>query len=309
MSRAFEGRRIVVTGGSGFLAAALMERLSEIDCALVCISRSLRPALANNSGNARREGITGDIRQREFWGRVLPNADFVFHFAAQTSVYEAERDPAADWQANVEPMRSLLDACREHGNRPFILFSGSATQCGVQDYLLVDDSLPDRPVTVYDRHKLEAEGLLEDAVRGSADRGILYRMMRRALHGEALTLYGDGAQLCDYLHVDDAIDAFIAAAACAARTNGRHFVLGTGEGRTLAEAFALVARRAERLTGRKTAVVHMPPPRGLSPIEDRSAVINASRFRSATGWAQRVAFAEGIDRTLAALRAMPAEVA
>ena len=271
MSRAFEGGRIVVTGGSGFLASALMARLSPVDCVLVGMTRSSGSVPASNCGKARRESIAGDIREREFWGRVLPGADFVFHFAAQASVYEAERDLNADWQANVQPIRHLLDACRESGARPFILFSGSATQCGVQDHLLVDESLPDRPVTVYDRHKLEAEGLLEDAVRGgwargttlrlaniygpgaargSADRGILNRMMRRALHGESLTLYGDGAQLRDYLYVDDAIDAFIAAAACAAQTNGRHFVLGTGEGRTLAEAFALVAQRAERLTGR-----------------------------------------------------------
>ena len=177
---------------------------------------------------------------------------------------------------------------------------------------------------------LEAESMLEEAVRGgssrgttlrlanvygpgaahgSAARGILTRMMRRALHGEALTLYGDGAQLRDYFYIDDAVDAFLAAAIGAVRTDGRHFVVGSGEGRSLAEAFAAVAQAAERLSGRKAPVMRVPPPAGLSPIEARSVMVNAARFRSATGWAPRVAFADGIERTLAALQAVRVEAA
>jgi nucleoside-diphosphate-sugar epimerase len=134
-------------------------------------------------------------------------------------------------------------------------------------------------------------------------------MMRRALRGEALPLYGEGAELRDYLYIDDVIDAFLAAAVSAVKTDGRHFLLGSGDGRSLADAFALVAQRAERLTGKKAAVFKVASPAGLSPIEKRSVAVDAARFRAATGWVPRVPFAEGIDRTLAALQAMPAEAA
>ena len=327
---AFEGRRIVVTGGSGFIASALIARLARVKCSILRVLRPATPVPAAPSGPADCELRRGDLGQREFCAGVLPGADYLFHFAAQTSVYEAERDRAADRKVNVLPMRQLLDAAGDTGARPFFVFAGSATQCGLAERGLVDEALPDQPVTVYDRHKLEAEAMLEEAVRGgsargttlrlanvygpsaahdSADRGVLNRMMRRAMHGEALTLYGDGAQLRDYLYIDDAVDAFLAAAIGAARTDGRHFVVGCGEGRSLAEAFAAVAQAAERMTGRKAPVMRVPPPAGLSPIEARSVATNAARFRAATGWVPRVAFADGIERTLAALQAVRAEAA
>ena len=326
----FEGGRIVVTGGSGFLASALVARLARAKCRILRVVRPASPAPANPSGPATCELLRGDVRERAFCDAALAGADYVFHFAAQTSVYQAERDPAADARANVQPMRNLVEAGRERGMRPFILFSGSATQCGVPGRPEVSESLPDLPVTTYDRHKLEAEGILEEgvrrgwargttlrlaniygpgAVRVSADRGILDQMMRRALRGEALTLHGEGGQLRDYLYVDDAVDAFFAAAACAVRTDGRHFVLGSGEGRSLADAFALIARRAERLTGRKVTIASIPRPPGQSPIEGRSAAVNPSRFRTATGWTPRIAFPEGVDRALLALWARSAEAA
>ncbi len=130
-------------------------------------------------------------------------------------------------------------------------------------------------------------------------------MMARALRGESLALYGEGTQLRDYLYVDDAIEAFVAAALHAARTDGCHFVVGSGEGRSLADAFELVARRAERLTGRRIEVLSQAPPAGLSPIDARSASVDASRFRAATGWSPRVTFVDGVDRALAALPALP----
>ncbi len=142
---ALNGKRALVTGASGFLASNMIKRLSALDCEIVQIARE-------------------DLGERESWDRVLPGLDAVFHFAAQTSVYEAERDPEADWRANVLPMRTLLDACADSPFRPFIVFAGSATQCGLTEKRRVDELLPDLPVTVYDRHKLEAEQLL----RGSS---------------------------------------------------------------------------------------------------------------------------------------------
>lgn len=289
----------------------MIKRLSALGCEIVQIARA-------------------DLGKRESWQRVLPGVDAVFHFAAQTSVYEAERDPEADRQANVLPMRKLLDACGDSVAHPFIVFAGSVTQCGLPPRAVVDESLPDQPVTAYDRHKLEAERLLEQAVRagaargctlrlaniygpgaarGSADRGILDRMMMRALRGEPITLYGEGAQLRDYLYVDDAIEAFVAAAVQAEQTDGRHFVVGSGEGRSLADAFALVARRAAMLNGRKVEVLRQPLAADLSPIEARSSSVDASRFRAATGWSPQVAFLDGVDRSLAALQMPSAQTA
>ena len=80
--------------------------------------------------------------------------------------------------------------------------------------------------------------------------------------------------------------------------NGQHFVIGSGQGHTIAEAINLVAERVEKKTGQRAPVIHVDPPASLSPIEARNFVADTSRFTRATGWEARVSLVEGIDRTI-----------
>jgi UDP-glucose 4-epimerase len=325
---ALAGKVVLVTGARGFLGSRLSGRLQGVGARVIRLGRSRA-----DEGNAPREpagawDLTADVRDPDLWATLPEAPEFIFHLAAQTSVQVADDDPARDWHANVQPLLRLLEVCRERGWRPGILFAGSATQVGVTDHGPVDESFPDRPITMYDRHKLMAEGYLEHYARrgwargatlrlpnvygpgpatGSRDRGVLNAMMRRALRGEPLTLYGEGDQVRDYLFADDAIDAFLAAAVLLEKVDGEHFVLGTGVGHTLAEAFALVADRAATLTGRRVPLESAAPPEGLSPIEERSFVADASRFRNRTGWHARTTLSDGIDLTLRSFAAEPAD--
>jgi nucleoside-diphosphate-sugar epimerase len=133
----------------------------------------------------------------------------------------------------------------------------------------------------------------------SADRGVLNAMVRRALAGQALTIYGEGDFLRDYVYVEDVARAFLAAAAHIDRLGGGHFLIGSGRGHTFAEAVRTVADRAALRTGRPVAVDHVDPPRPLAPIERRNFVADTARFHGATGWSARVGLVDGIDRTIA----------
>jgi nucleoside-diphosphate-sugar epimerase len=249
----------------------------------------------------------------------LEGIDIVYHFAAQTSVYVAWQDPVEDMEANVLPLLRLLETCRRKAWKPIILFSGTATEIGLTSDWPVDESVNDDPVTIYDLHKLSAEKYLRHYVReglvqgailrlanvygpgpksSNADRGVLNLMMRKAIRGEPLTIYGTGHYMRDYIFVEDAAEAFVQAAIHIEKTNGRHFLLGSGQGHTLSAAINLVAERAELKTGRRAPIQHVEPPSGLSPIESRNFVANITRFASATGWCPRVKLGEGIDRTL-----------
>jgi nucleoside-diphosphate-sugar epimerase len=307
-----------VTGASGFLATNLVQRLASLECRLILLHRASSALWRITDARAEISDVHGDVAEAATWQNLPAVPDVVFHFAAQTSVYAADADPVADWRANVLPMVRLLETCRERQWRPAILFAGSATQFGLPARIPVDETLPDRPVTIYDCHKIAAEGYLAHYIarglvhgctlrlaniygpgpKGSApDRGILNQMIRRALRGEVVTLYGDGGQVRDYLFIADAIDAFLVAAENIARVDGAHFVLGSGTGHTLADAFQMVAARVGRLAGRPVDLVRVAPPAGLSPIEQRSFVADTARFQAATGWTPRVALGEGIDRT------------
>jgi nucleoside-diphosphate-sugar epimerase len=317
----YGGRTIAVTGAAGFLGGRLVSRLAAADCRIIRVARLVQPPL-DLPLVATIIDVTADAGDRGVWDRIA-DADVVFHFAAQTSTAAAADNPDRDFQANVAPMRQLLAACRERGRRPIVLFAGTVTEAGIPSRLPVDEDAPDDPITIYDRHKLMAEQDLKAAaangdVRGATlrlanvygpgargqrvDRDVLNRMIKTAIDGGPLTVYGTGEYVRDYVFVEDVVDAFLMAAVQPDRVNGRHFVIGSGRGISIRDAFELIAARVELITGRRVAVTTADPGTRLSALEQRHFVADPSRFSAATGWRPSWSLTEGIDRTIEAFR-------
>ena len=317
----FSGKSVLVTGGGGFIAASLIRLLCGTDCRIVRLLR--HPAAAwPDPGLARIEDLVGDVREPALWDSLPDGIDVVFHLAGQTSTYEANRDPRSDLDSNVLPMLLMLQACRERALSPVVVCASTVTICGLPERLPVGENYPDAPITVYDLHKQMAENYLKyhariGVVRGAAlrlaniygpgprssraDRGILNQMVGRALRGEALTVYGRGEQLRDYVHVEDVARAFVAAAAHMDALNGGHYIIGREEGYSIAQALQLVADRAAARTGKFVPVTSVEPPAGLSPIEARNFVADTHRFTEATGWHARFGLVQGIDTLIESL--------
>jgi nucleoside-diphosphate-sugar epimerase len=321
MKESYAGKHILITGSTGYLATSLLDMLKDANCRIVRLSRP-GTIFAPVDGAAQIENLAKDIRERSTWERALEGVDIVFHFAAQTSVYAAGENPLDDLDINVLPMLHLLETCRQKAWRPTVLFSGTVTEAGIPTTLPVDETHPDNPITIYDLHKLVAENYLKYYVRqgivhgavlrlanvygpgpksSSADRGILNKMVQMALNGEPLTVYGTGVHLRDYIYVKDVVLAFLKAGISIDRLNGQHFVIGSGQGHTIAEAISLVAGRVALETGQRVPVVHIEPPTPQSPIETRDFIADTTRFQQATGWSPQVSLAQGIDLTIEVL--------
>ena len=315
------GQTVAVTGAGGFLGGRLVDRLLTLDCRIIRLGRSPLPPV-DAAAAARVTDVIGDVSDRAMWDRLI-DADIIFHFAAQTSGAAAASNPDADFRVNVTPMRHLLTACRQRGRRPIVLFAGTVTEAGIPSRLPVNEDAPDDPITVYDRHKLMAEGELKAAAlagdvsaatlrlanvygpgsgaRGRTDdRDVLNRMIRAAVRGHPLTVYGNGEYVRDYVFIDDIIEAFLLAAAQPERVTGRHYVVGSGSGVTVREVFELIAARVRQMTGRTVPVAAAEPATALSPIEQRSFVADPARFAAATGWHPAWSLSAGIDRTIEA---------
>jgi nucleoside-diphosphate-sugar epimerase len=127
---------------------------------------------------------------------------------------------------------------------------------------------------------------------------VLNQILRKALRGESLTVYGQGNQIRDYVFVEDVIRAFLAAGAAMDKTSGNHYVIGSGVGYTIAQAINLVADRVALKTGKRVEVIHVEPPSPQSTIESRNFVANTALFQQATGWQVHWSLTEGIDRTI-----------
>ena len=150
----FEGKHILLTGASGYIAHTLIEALKNFACTIVRLDR--KPPLERVEGIANIVDIAGDVRDKSIFGRVLEDVDIVFHLAGQTSLYWAEENPLEDYGINVVPMLDLLETCRRRGRKPTIIFSGTATEAGVPRRVPVNEAFRDRPASIYDFHKLMA---------------------------------------------------------------------------------------------------------------------------------------------------------
>jgi nucleoside-diphosphate-sugar epimerase len=303
---------IVITGARGYIGTALTERLAAEGHSLRLVSRSPTAASIATPRNARIDRFVADLRDPQAWSRLLSGADAVVHLSSRTDLRAAEIDPQGDEDFNVVQVRALVEAATES---PAVFFASTVTIVGAQPQSPVDDAAPDRPCSVYDRHKLACEIILREATRrGSiracnlrlsnvygyggasinANRGVLNAMLRRAISGEALTLYGEGKYVRDFTHLDDVVDAFCLAAAEARVCNGGHYVIATGSGHTLAEAYEIITDSALEYTGRRCDICRVPEPAGMHPIERRNFVGNSRLFHELTGWRPRFDLKTGV---------------
>jgi len=305
----------VITGARGYIGSALAKRLADTGRPLRLVSRVSDAPVAPTEIMPNVEFVRADLRDERAWSDVMAGAGVIIHLSSRTDLRAAEADPAGDERINIEPVRSLIRAAERSGTRPNVVFASTVTIVGIAHANPVDETTPDRPCSVYDRHKLACETLLREATAGgvlracslrlsnvygygrtsvNANRGILNSMMKRAANGEALTVYGDGSYVRDFTHLDDVVEAFCATAVSDCICDGSHYVIATGQGHTLVEAFNLVAQEAFAKTGRRVDIRHVPEPHDLQPIERRNFVGNSSLFRELTGWRPRFDLRAGI---------------
>jgi UDP-glucose 4-epimerase len=306
----------VITGARGYIGRALAKSLASQGRALRLVSRS---AVAPSCGGAHAtvECVQADLRDEESWRALLEGAEAIVHLSSRTDLRAAEADPAGDRVLNVEPVCALVRAAERCDVTVPVIFASSVTIVGDAHVNAVNEETPDRPCSVYDCHKLECEIMLGDATRRgvlqacslrlsnvygygdgvdsiNSNRGILNAVMRRAAQGEALTVYGEGKYIRDFIFVGDVVNAFCRVLSSDRMRNGDHYVIATGRGHTLAETFRLVAREACRATGRQVEIRHVPEPPDLHPIERRDFVGNSSLFQKLTGWRPQVDLESGI---------------
>ena len=286
----YHKKHILITGASGYIAWNLIKKLGECNCTISCFSRNAEK-IEKQKVKANIKVIAGSYNDENKLSKVVKGVDIIFHLASQTSLYKAEKNPLEDYVANVLPMQLLLEACRKEKTCPILVFPGTSTQCGMPETLPVDENVIDVPITTYDFHKLQAEHLLKFYTRqgwvegvslrltnvygpgpksSSADRGILNQMINKALNEDKLTVYGKGKYIRDYIYIDDVVFAFLNAPIHINNLKGKHFVLGSGEGTTIRDAFTLVGEIVNQKTGLKVAIEYIDFPNGMAKIEFRN---------------------------------------
>ena len=235
--RTFVGKRVLITGGFSFIGSNLARRLVALG-ARVSIVDALIPEYGGNRRNLA--GLAGRVRVHvadvRDWPRLpalVRGQDFLFNLAGQTSHMDSMSDPQTDLDINGRAQLAILEACRVHNPKIRIVFASTRQIYGRPDYLPVDERHPLRPVDVNGINKLAGEeyhllysqvhGIRATALRLTNTIGPRMRVkdarqtfvgvwIRRIVEGELFEVWG-GAQRRDFTYVDDAVEAFLLAAA------------------------------------------------------------------------------------------------
>lgn len=242
-----EGKKILVTGGAGFIGSNLVKRLASKND--VTVLDNLSSGSLKNLGDIRNliTFIEGDICDKSLVADVVDGIDIVFHMAASTSVEESVLFPASCMAVNVGGTVNLLEASRDAGVKKFV-YSSSAAVYGETKNGKINEGYSPRPISTYGISKLLGEQECMSCYKNhclpvvilryfnvyglgskngkSAD--VISIFTQNIREGKPLNVYGDGWQTRDFVYVDDVVDANIMAVLCPSAV-GQVFNIASGE--------------------------------------------------------------------------------
>ena len=313
----FAGKRVLITGGLGFIGANLARRLLALG-AEVALVDALIPEYGGNRFNVvgledRLEIHLTDVRDERAMSFLLKDRDILMNLAGQTSHLDSMRDPYTDLQINTRAQLSILEACRKQNPAVTIVYASTRQVYGVPDYLPVDERHLVHPVDVNGINKSAGEwyhivynkvyGLRTCALRLTNTYGPCMRVkdtrqtflgwwIRQVVEEREIHVYGDGRQLRDLTYVDDAVDAFLLAA-LSHHSAGEIFNVGGCEPISLE---ALAALLVEVAGGGRYSLI--PFPADLKAIDIGDYYADDTKIRTTLGWQPRTSIEDGLRRTV-----------
>jgi nucleoside-diphosphate-sugar epimerase len=304
---------LLLTGAAGFIASVVAQQLLSAGHTVTGLD-NLNDAYDVRLKHWRLQQLQGrpgfhfhpaDITDRPalaaLWAAGdAPPFDAVINLAARAGVRQSVADPWVYYDTNLTGTLNLLDLCRQHGVRKFVLASTSSLYGGENPMPYQEDANTNRPLSPYAASKKAAEALCYTyhylhgldvtvlryfTVYGPAGRPdmSLFRFVQRVSEGRPVVIFGDGTQSRDFTYVDDIARGTIAALQPAGY---RVINLGSDQPVVLNDALRLV----EQLTGCQAVV----EPRPAHPADVPATWADITLAGQVLGWEPQVSFEEGV---------------
>ncbi len=317
---AFKGKKVLVTGGLGFIGSNLSSQLVKLGADVLLVD-SLIPEygglLFNISGIKDRVRVNiSDVRDEHSMRYLVQGQDYLFNLAGQTSHIDSMNDPLTDLEINVKAQVFILEACRKYNPNIKVVYASTRQIYGKPEYLPVDEKHPLRPVDVNGINKMAGEryhllyhdvyGIRTSVLRLTNTYGPCMRVkdarqtflgiwIRFLVEGKRFEVWG-GEQLRDFSYVDDVVDALLIAAV-SEDADGQIFNLGGDRVISLKDLADLLIRLNG---GGEYQIRSFPSERKRIDIGDYYA--DFSYIRTTLGWSPKIPLEEGLDRTISFYR-------
>jgi UDP-glucose 4-epimerase len=309
----YRGRRVLLTGGLGFIGSNLARQLAALNADVLIVDSLLSDYggnLFNVAGIEDKVRVNiADVRQGTTMSYLVRGRDVIFNLAGQVSHIDSMRDPHTDLEINCRSQLTILEACRQQNPDTKVVFASTRQIYGRP----VDESHLVRPTDVNGINKAAGEnyhivynnvfGIRACSLRltnvyGPRQlirhnrQGFIGWFIRLALEGKEIQIYGDGSQVRDLVYVDDVADAFLRAGATD-ELNGDVFNVGGAQPIAHRDLVKILIEEAGHGSMR-----FVEWPEEMKRIDIGSFYCDSSKFQRATGWLPRVDLREGFRRTL-----------
>lgn len=312
---AIRGKRILITGGAGFIGTAACSRLAD-DNEVVLYDNLWRDALKTSSllEHPNVQLVTGDVLDRDKLARSVEGVQIVLHMAAIAGIDTVVRSPIHTMKVNILGTVNLLDALEPMMDRieRFVFFSTSEVFGSYAYKRRESETTNLQPVGegrwTYSVSKLAAEHLVHSYYRehglptvsvrpfnvygpGQVGEGAVHMFTDRALRGLPLQIHGDGDQIRSWCYIDDMVQGVLL---CLEREEAVANVFNIGNSRGTITILSL-AEKIVALAGSDSPIVHVP--KHYIDVELRIPSIEQAQER--LGYQPQVDLTEGLSRTIA----------
>jgi UDP-glucose 4-epimerase len=303
------GKKVVVTGGAGFVGSNIVRRLLKEGAKVVVLDDFYTGNESNLPiGDANLEVVKGSVTDFELTRDVVRGAISVIHEAAR-NIIVSTRNPREDYEVNIGGTLNVLLAVREC-NVPRMVYASSASVYGNPRYLPINEDDSTNMLSPYAVSKFAGEnyckafyesyGLSTSMVRysnvyGVAQRpdnpycGVIAKFFETAMAGQAPRIHGDGEQTRDFTYIDDVVDATLLAG-FSPKAEGQVYNVGTGRETSVNQ----LARIIIQITGANTEPEYVDR-RDIDNIRRR--VVNIEKIRRELRWSPSVTIEKGLQYT------------